>query len=171
MIDNVLIAVILLLFITSFLIVYVWKKKKYTKELYISNAVSLTLYVIVLSITTGLIACYYIFPNDVQYSWLYLLIVLVFDIVMLLIYCIEATLCIRLSDDNVLCKKTIFTKREIKIDKETRIVEKFDKTIIKSKGKSITLGLRYLSGSVNNVRYKINQAINQQTGIDKYQHK
>ncbi len=160
MIDNILIAIILLLLIISFLVVHIWKKKNYVKELYISSAVSLSFYLITLSSTIGLIVCYYILSKGLQYSWIYLLIVLLFDIIMLLVYCITASLCISLNDNNFLCKKTIFIKKEIIIDNDTKIIEKFDKIIIKSQNKSIILGLRYLSGNVNNVRYKIKQIIN-----------
>lgn len=163
MIDNILIAIILLLFIISFLVVHIWKKKNYVKEVYISSGVSLLLYLITLFITVGLILCYYILSKGLQYSWKCLLIVLLLDIIMLLVYCINASLCISLNDNNFLCKKTIFIKKEIKIDNETKIIEKIDKIIIKSQNKSIILDLRYLSGSVNNMRYKIKQIINEQT--------
>ncbi len=160
MIDNILIVIIILVFITAFLIIHIWKKKNYIKQLYISNGVSLSFYLIALFSTVGLIVCYYILSKGLRYSWVYLLIVLVFDIIMLLVYCITASLCISLNDNNFLCKKTIFIKKEIKIDNDTKIIEKFDKIIIKSQNKSIILGLRYLSGSVNTVRYKIKQIIN-----------
>ncbi len=160
MIDNILIVIIILVFITAFLIIHIWKKKNYIKQLYISNVVSHLFYLITLSSTVGLIVCYCILSKGLRYSWIYLLIVLVFDIIMLLVYCITASLCISLKDNNVLCRKTIFTKREIIIDRDIIIIEKFDKIIIKSQNKSIILRLRYLSGSVNNLCYRIKQIIN-----------
>lgn len=54
-----------------------------------------------------------------------------------------------------------------KIDNDTKIIEKFDKIIIKSQNKSIIIRFRYLSESVNNLRYKIKQIISGNLNIPK----
>mgnify|MGYP006955137868 CR=1 FL=1 len=77
MLDNILIVLILFLIVLSFLIVKVWKKKYFVKELYISRGVSIALYAITIAITIGLLTIYCISSKGVAYSWLYLVIVLI----------------------------------------------------------------------------------------------
>lgn len=68
MLDNILIALILLSIILSFFIVKVWKKKYFVKELYIDEGVSVALYVITITITSGLLTIYCISSKGVAYS-------------------------------------------------------------------------------------------------------
>lgn len=150
MLDNILIVLSLLSIVLSFFIVKVWKKKYFVKELYISQGVSIALYVITIAITIGLLTIYYISSKGFPYSWLYLLIVLMFDCILLFVICIEATTCIYLKD-KTLIKKNIINSKQILLNKETKIIEKIDKKIIKSKEKSISISSRYLTGNINNL--------------------
>ena len=150
MLDNILIVLILLSIVLSFFIVKIWKKKYFVKELYIGEGVSVALYVITIAITIGLLTIYYISSKGLPYSWLYLLIVLMFDWILLFVICIEATTCIYLKD-KTLIKKNIINSKQILLDKDTKIIEKIDKKIIKSKEKSISISSRYLTGNINNL--------------------
>lgn len=159
MLDNILILLILFSIVFSFFVVKVWKKKYYVKELYISEGVSIALYVITIAITIGLLTIYCIYSKGLPYSWLYLLVVLIFDLVLLFVICIVATTCIYLKD-NTLIKKNIISSKQILLDKETKIIEKNDKRIIKSKKKSISISSRYLTGNLNNLMNNVKTIIN-----------
>ena len=98
MIDNILIVLILLSIVISIFIVKIWKKKYFVKELYIGEGVSVVLYVITIAITIGLLTIYCIVSKGLSYSWLYLVIVLIFDLLLLFVYCITATTFIYLKD-------------------------------------------------------------------------
>lgn len=152
MLDNILIVLI-------FFIVKVWKKKYFVKELYIGEGVSVALYVITIAITIGLLTIYFISSKGLPYSWLYLLIVLMFELVLLFVICIVATTCIYLKD-NTLIKKNIISSKQILLDKETKIIEKIDKRIIESKKKSISISSRYLTGNLNNLMNNVKTIIN-----------
>ena len=151
MLDNILIVLILFSIVLSFFIVKVWKKKNFVKELYISEGVSIAFYVITIAITIGLLTMYCISSKGLPYSWLYLVIVLIFDWMLLFVFCIVTTTCIYLKD-NTLIKKNIVNSKQI---------EKFDKRIIKSREKSISISSRYLTGNIkkfmNNVKIIINK--------------
>ena len=159
MLDNFLIVLILLSIILSFFIVKVWKKKYFVKELYIGEGVSVALYVITIAITGGLLTIYCISSKGVAYSWLYLVIVLILDWLLLFVYCICATTCTYLKD-KVLIKKNIVNSKQILLDEKTKIIEKIDKRIIKSSGKSISISSRYLTGNIKNLVNSIKIIIN-----------
>lgn len=150
MLDNILIIVILFSILLSFIISRVWKKKYFVKELYIGNGVSIVIYVITTAISVGLLTIYFATSRELQYSWLYLLIVLIFDWILLFVFCITYTTCVYLKNEK-LYKKNIFISKQIIINRETKIIEKIDKTIIKSKNKSISISSRYLTGSIRNL--------------------
>ena len=158
MLDNILIVLILLLIVLSFFIVKVWKKKFFVKELYIGEGVSVALYVITIAITIGLLTIYCISSKGLPYSWLYLLIVLMLDLVLLFVYCINATTCIYLND-KTLIKNNIINSKQIILNKEIKIIEKIDKRIIKSKEKSISISSRYLTGNINNLMNNVKKII------------
>lgn len=160
MLDNILIVLILLSIVLSFFIVKIWKKKYFVKELYISQGVTISLCIITSAITIGLLTIYYISSKGLPYSWLYLLIVLIFDYLLLFVFCIEATTCIYLKD-NTLIKKNIINSKRVLLNKETKIIEKIDKRIIKSKENSISISSRYLTGNINNLVNCIKRIINQ----------
>lgn len=159
MLDNILIVMILFLIVLSFFIVKVWKKKYFVKELYISEGASIALYVITIAVTMGLLTIYCVSVKGVAYSWLYLVIVLISDWMLLFVFCIIATTCIYLKD-NTLIKKNIVNSKQILLNKEVKIIEKIDKRIIKSTEKSISISSRYLTGNIkklmNNVKFMIN---------------
>ena len=152
MLDNILIVLILFSIIFNFFIVKVWKKKYFVKELYISEGVSIVLYVITIAITIGLLTIYCISSKVLPYSWLYLLIVLMFDLVLLFIYCINTTTCIYIKDETLI-KKNIINFKQIFLNKEIKIIEKIDKKII-------TISSRYLIGNINNLMDNIKIIIN-----------
>ena len=149
MLDNILIVLILFSIVLSFFIVKVWKKKNFVKELYISEGVSIAFYVITIAITIGLLTMYCISSKGLPYSWLFLVIVLIFDWMLLFVFCIVTTTCIYLKD-NTLIKKNIVNSKQITLNKEIKIIEKFDKRIIKSREKSISISSRYLTGNIKN---------------------
>ncbi len=159
MLDNILIVLILLSIVLSFFIVKIWKKKNFVKELYIGEGVSVALYVIAIAITIGLLTIYCILSKGVAYSWLYLVIVLILDWLLLFAYCIGATTCIYLKD-KALIKKNIVNSKQILLDEKTKIIEKIDKRIIKSSGKSISISSRYLTGNINNLMNNVKLIIN-----------
>ena len=86
MLDNILIVLILFSIVLSFFIVKVWKKKNFVKELYISEGVSIAFYVITIAITIGLLTMYCISSKGLPYSWLFLVIVLIFDWILLFVF-------------------------------------------------------------------------------------
>lgn len=159
MLDNILIVLILLSIVLSFFIVKIWKKKNFVKELYIGEGLSVALYVITIAITIGLLTIYCILSKGVAYSWLYLVIVLILDWLLLFAYCIGATTCIYLKD-KALIKKNIVNSKQILLDEKTKIIEKIDKRIIKSSGKSISISSRYLTGNINNLMNNVKLIIN-----------
>lgn len=159
MLDNILIVLILFSIVLSFFIVKVWKKKYFVKELYISGGVSIAIYVITIAITIGLLTIYCISSKGVAYSWLYLIIVLMFDWMLLFVFCIVATTCIYLKD-NTLIKKNIVNYKQILLNKEIKIIEKIDKRIIKSTEKSISISSRYLTGNIKNLMNNVKIIIN-----------
>ena len=77
-----------------------------------------------------------------------------YDLCLLFIFSIVATTCIYLKD-NMVIKKNIFGTKKIMLNKETKIIEKSDKRIIKSKNKSISISSRYLSGSIRRFIYDV----------------
>ena len=88
------------------------------------------------------------------------MILLVEDWILLFVFCIAATTCVYI-EDKTLIKKNIFFSKKILLNKETKIIEKTFKRIIKSGGKSISFSSRYLSGNirtfVNNIKIIINE--------------
>jgi hypothetical protein len=160
MLDNILIVLILLSIVLSFFIVKIWKKKYFVKELYIGEGVSVALYVITIAITIGLLTIYCILSKGVAYSWLYLVIVLILDWLLLFAYCIGATTCIYLKD-KTLIKKNIINSKQILLNKEIKIIEKIDKRIIKSSEKSISISSRYLTGNINSLMNNVKIIINE----------
>ena len=160
MLDNILIVLILLSIVLSFFIVKIWKKKYFVKELYIGEGASVALYVITIAITIGLLTIYCILSKGVVYSWLYLVIVLMFDWMLLFVFCVVATTCIYLKD-NTLIKKNIVNYKQILLNKEIKIIEKIDKRIIKSSEKSISISSRYLTGNINSLMNNVKVIINE----------
>lgn len=159
MLDNILIIVISFSILLSFLIAIVWKKKHFVKELYIGNGVSIVIYIITIAISIGLLTIYFATSRGLQYSWLYLLILLIFDWILLFVFCVMYTTCVYLKDGK-LYKKNIFISKHIVLNRETKIIEKIDKTIIKSKNESISISSRYLTGSIRNLMNKVKKLIN-----------
>lgn len=148
MIDAVLILIIIVSLISTFFSVRIWKKKNYVKAVYIKNSVSIIFYTISATFTILLLTLYLIKMRNTPYSWLYLLIILFFDITMLLIFCFDSTYCIYL-EKNVLYQKNIFLTKHILITNKIRIIRKFDRVIVKSDISTIVFHFRYLSGDIN----------------------
>lgn len=159
MLDNILIILILFSIVFCLFIVKVWKKKYFVKELIISKVVSIEFYVITIVFTIGLLTIYYISLKGFPYSWLALVIILIFDWMLLFVFCICATTCVYLKD-STLIKRNIFNSKQILINKETKIIEKFDKIIIGSSKRTISIRSRYLTGNIRNLKNNINLIIN-----------
>lgn len=160
MLDNILIVLILLSIVISFFIVKIWKKKYFVKEIYIDEGVSVVFFVITIALTIVALTVYCITTKGLSYSWLYLLMVLIEDLLLLFVYCITATTCIYLKD-KMLIKKNIIYSKQILLNNEIKIIEKFDRRIIKSSKKSISITSRGgLTGNImtlmNNVKIIIN---------------
>ena len=160
MLDNILIIAILFFIILSFSIVKVWKKKHFIKTLYIDGGASITFYVIALVFTIILLTINFIQIKELPNNWLFLLILFLYDLCLLFIFCILATTCIYLKD-NMVIKKNIFITKKILLNKETKIIEKATKTIIKSKNKSISISSRHLNGNIRKFIYDIKIIINE----------
>jgi hypothetical protein len=150
MLDNILIIVILFTIILSFSIVRIWRKKYFVKEIYISEGATIASSIITIAVTIELLTIYFVTSRVLPYSWLYLLIVLLVDLILLLVYSIDATTCIYLNNE-ILIYKNIFFSKEVLIDKNTKIIEKIDRRIIKSKKNSISISSRYLTGNINSI--------------------
>lgn len=159
MLDNFLITIILFSMLLSFLTSWIWKKRHFVKELYISKWVSIVIYVIAMAITIALLTIYFVSSRDLPYSWLYLLIVLLFDWIMLFAFCITFTTCVYLKN-KMLYKKNIFITKQILLNEETEIIEKIDMSIIKLNNKSISISARYLTGNIRHLISKIKTIIN-----------
>lgn len=150
MIDNILIIIILLSITVIFFTVKIWKKKNFVKELYFDEGVSITNFVITITGTIVLLTVYFFNSQGLSHSYLFLLMLLLYNSLLLFIYCLTATTCIYLKD-NVLIKKNIFITKQILLNGETKIIEKFDIKIIKNRRKSISISSRYLTGKMNNL--------------------
>ena len=159
MLDNVFITLILFSIVFNFFIVKIWNRKYFVKELYISEGVSIALYVITIAITIDLLNIYCISSKWLPYSWLYLLIVLILDLMLLFIYCINTTTCIYIKDETLI-KKNIINFKQIFLNKEIKTIEKIDEKIIKSSKKSISISSRYLIGNINNLMDNVKIIIN-----------
>ena len=160
MLDGILTVIILLLITLSSLIVKMWRKNNFVKELYIDK--SGILLGITIAVTTLLLTAHFSIPQESLYDWSYLLIVLLFDLLFLFLFCMSATTCIYLRDERLI-QKNIFYSKEIAINKETKIIEKIDRKIIRSNGISISISSRSLSGNINDLMNKIRMIIDKQT--------
>lgn len=160
MLDKILIILIFLTIVLFVLKVKVWKKRYFVKELYVSEGASIAICVVTIVNTIGLLIINYTLEKDSPYSWLFLTIVLISDLMMLLVFSIVATTCIYLKD-NTLIKKNIIYSKQILLNKETKIIEKFDKIIIKYRKKSIAINFRYLTGNINNLMNNVKTIINE----------
>ena len=137
----------------------IWRKKHFVKEVYISEGVAISIYIITIIVTIGLLAIYFATSKGLPYSWLDLLILLLCDLLSLFEFCIAATTCIYLKDEMLIKKNIVITKR-ILLNRETKIIEKIDKSIIKSKDNSISISSRYLIGNINNLMNNVKTIIN-----------
>lgn len=153
MLDKILIILIFLIIVLFFLKVKAWKKRYFVKEIYISEGASIVY-------TIGILIIYCISTKESPYSWLCLTIVLISDLITLIVFSILATTCIFLKD-NILIKKNIIYSKQILLNKETKIIEKFDKTVIKYRKKTIAINYRYLTGNINNLMNNVKTIINE----------
>lgn len=145
MIDIVFILTIIFSFISSFCAVRIWKKTNFVKMVYVEKSVSIIFYTIA-AFFTGLILIMYFFEfTEVSNSWILLGSLLFFDIIMLWVFCREATKCIYL-EQNVLFQKSIFLTKHIKVTGKIIITEKLDKVIVKDENAKISINFRRLSG-------------------------
>ena len=94
--------------------------------------------------------------SAISNSWILLGILLFFDIIMLWIFCCEATKCIYL-EKNVLYQKSIFLTKRIKVTSRISIIEKLDKVIVKNENTRISIDFRRLSGDTIAVVNRVKQ--------------
>lgn len=160
MLDKILIILIFLIIVLFFLKVKAWKKRYFVKEIYISEGASIVFFVITIVYTIGILIIYCISTKKSPYSWLCLTIVLISDLITLIVFSILATTCIFLKD-NILIKKNIIYSKQILLNKETKIIEKFDKTVIKYRKKTIAINYRYLTGNIYNLMNNVKTIINE----------
>lgn len=158
MLDNILIIMILFSLLITLVVSCLWKKRHFVKELYIGSGVSIVIYAITVTIIIGLLSIYFATSKGLQYSWLYLLIVLLFDWLLLFIFLIDYTTCVYIKDV-MLYKKNIFITKKIPLNKEIIIIEKIDRTIIKNNNKTISISSRYLTGNIRIFIHKIKMII------------
>lgn len=152
---------VLLLFsiISSFIVVKVWRKKKFVKTLYIEENVSNFCYILNAIAIIGMLIKYYISKQENNILMLFGLLLFI-NFVMLFGYLFAATYCIYLNGNKVV-KSNLFHTKQILTDHKTKIIEKFDVRIIKSNKKSIRIYYRYIDGSVNNFIYEVRKIIDE----------
>lgn len=146
-IDIALTILIFSIILLSHVVVLIWKKKHFVKQLYIERAVSIIGYLFSFLFSVSLVVICFTVGKDSPYSWIYLLILLVFDIIMMFVYVMTSTICICIEED-ILYSKNLFKNKQIKIDEEVIVIEKIDRRIVKSQDCDISISSRYLSGSV-----------------------
>ncbi|HPX71926.1 MAG TPA: hypothetical protein PLP84_03390 [Acholeplasmataceae bacterium] len=146
-IDIALTILIFAIILLSHVVVLIWKKKHFVKQLYIERAVSIIGYLFSYLFSVSLVIICFSVGKDSLYSWICLLIILVFDIIMMFVYVLTSTTCIYVEGD-ILYSKNLFKNKQIKIDKEVIVTEEIDKRIVKSKDCDISINSRYLSGSI-----------------------
>lgn len=155
MINYILIAIILLLLTSTFLGVYVWKKRNFVKEIYVEPLASALLFAIAFVFSVGIIIAYLISQQTSALHWSGLFAILIADLVSMGAYAITATDCVYLND-NVLIRKNIFCTKKIVVNRKTQIIHTMDRIMVKSEETAIVIGLRYMIGHTNNLIYKIN---------------
>ena len=161
MINNTLIAIILLLLTSTFLVVYVWKKRNFVKELYVDPLASAILFAIAFVSSVGIIIAYLISQQTSAIHWSGLFAILITDLVLMGAYVITATDCVYLND-NVLIRKNIFYTKKIVVNRKTQIIYKMDRIIVKAEETAIIIGLRRYMGRMDLLIYRIEQIINDQ---------
>ena len=145
MIDIVLILIIIFSFISSFCAVRIWKKTHFVKTVYVEESASIIFYVIP-AFFTGLMLMLHLFKSDSAYnSWILWTVLLSFDIILLLVFCFDATNCIYL-EKNVLYQKNLFQTKHIILTNNISIVEKIDRVIVRCDKTTISINVRYLTG-------------------------
>lgn len=156
MIDIILILIIVFSFISSFCAVRIWKKTNFVKMVYVERGVSIIFYTISAFFTGVIFMLFFFKQSAVSNSWILLGILLFFDIIMLWIFCCEATKCIYL-EKNVLYQKSIFLTKRIKVTSRISIIEKLDKVIVKNENTRISIDFRRLSGDTIAVVNRVKQ--------------
>ena len=159
MLYNILVIIILFSIVLCFFVVKIWKKRNYVKEIYIDEGVSIIFYVMAIISTITLLIIYFMDSKELTHIYKLLLIILLMDFVLLFAFCFTATFCIYLKD-GLLIQKSIINSKKILLNNDTKIIEKFDRTIIKSKRKSISINIRYLIGNTNNLINNVKLIIN-----------
>jgi hypothetical protein len=156
MIDIVLILIIIFSFISSFCAVRVWKKTNFVKMVYIEESVSIIFYTIAAFFTGVIFIISFFKLSDVSNSWILFTILLFYDIIMLWVFCHDATKCIYL-EKNVLYQKSIFLTKYIKVTSKISITEKLDKVIVEDEKNRISINFRRLSGDTIALVNKVKQ--------------
>ena len=144
MIDIVLMLIIIF-FVSSFCAVRIWKKTNFVKMVYVEEGVSIILYIIPAFFTGLMLILYFLKSDSVYNSWVLWTVLLLFDIIMLLVFCFNATNCIYL-EKNVLYQKNLFQTKHIKLTNNISIVEKIDRVIVRCDKANISINFRHLAG-------------------------
>ena len=156
MIDIILILITVFSFISSFCAVRIWKKTNFVKMVYVEESVSIIFYTIAAFFTGVIFMIFFFKLSEVSNSWILLGSLLFFDIIMLWVFCCEATKCIYL-EKNVLYQKSIFLTKHIKVTGRISITEKLDKVIVKDNNTKISIDFRQLSGDIIAVINRVKQ--------------
>ena len=156
MIDIILILITVFSFISSFCAVRIWKKTNFVKMVYVEEGVSIIFYTIAAFFTGVIFMISFFKLSEVSNSWILWGSLLFFDIIMLWVFCCEATKCIYL-EKNVLYQKSIFLTKYIKVTGRISITEKLDKVIVKDENTKISINFRRLSGDTIAVVNKVKQ--------------
>lgn len=159
MLNIILIVATYSLLALTFFIVTIWKKKNFVKEVYIEQRASIVFYAITVAITIGLTIAYFLTAKGNLDGWKYWVTALAVDIVLLVPYAHISTACIYL-EDNVLVKRNIFFKKQIKLDRESIYKETGYRRIVQSQNKKISIWLRYDKGNLFTLIGKIKEIIN-----------
>lgn len=110
MLDNVLGIIILFLavflILLSLFIVKNWNKKYLVKELYVSKKYLSLFMTLIISVTIEFLAIYFLY-----HDWFSPLMVIVWELLSLFVFCIKATSCVYLKDEMLVKKICSIVKR------------------------------------------------------------
>lgn len=159
MIDIVLILMIIFSFISSFCAVRNWKKTHFVKMIYVEESVSIICYTIAAFFTGFMLMLSFFELSEVSNSWILWSILLFSNIIMLLVFCFNATNCIYL-EKNVLYQKNLFLTKRIVLTNNISVIEKIDRLIVRSDKTTVSINVRYLTGDIIAVTNEIKSIIN-----------
>ena len=153
MLSDMLFLLVSLVSFILFVMAFYWKKNHFIKDLYVDQSVALLcIYVFVLTIQ---VVPYVFLLREQNMVDIFASISACMDLVLLIMCVSWITTCVYLEGTN-LVYKNIFVKKKIDLlGEDVILIEKTDKKIIVSEHCKITINLRFLSGDINRLFYRI----------------